>query len=119
VKPIRLGSIGCGLCATDIHWPTLRKLRDRFEVVHVCSRNEAKAEAFADLTGAGRYTTNHHELLAESVGKVTLAQANVQTGVLRQAAGAEVASPNSQAMNELGGNEKWWRRRESNLCPAS
>ncbi|WP_274649754.1 Gfo/Idh/MocA family protein [Paenibacillus humicola] len=65
MNPVRLGFIGCGIVARDLHWPALQQLKEKFEAVHVCSRSEAKAREFADLTGAPRYSTDYRELLKD------------------------------------------------------
>jgi predicted dehydrogenase len=55
-KPIRLAVIGAGIYARDAHTPALLRLHDRFEVVAVCARTQASADALAahfggDVTG--------------------------------------------------------------------
>ena len=66
MEKVRLGYIGCGICARDLHWPALQQLKDRFEIVNVCSRTAAKAEAFAGLVGAPRFCTQVEALLADA-----------------------------------------------------
>ena len=66
MEKVKLGYIGCGICARDLHWPALQQLKDRFEVVNVCSRTAAKAEAFAGLVGAPRFCTRVEQLLADA-----------------------------------------------------
>jgi predicted dehydrogenase len=61
---IRLGFIGSGLVARDLHWPALAKMTDKFEIVGVSSRNVEKARGFAQLCGAANYHTDYHDLLA-------------------------------------------------------
>ncbi|MBQ5957413.1 MAG: Gfo/Idh/MocA family oxidoreductase [Clostridia bacterium] len=63
MRKIKLGFIGCGICARDLHWPALKQLDDRFQVVNVCSRTEEKARRFAELTGSERYVTSVDDLL--------------------------------------------------------
>lgn len=64
-RPVRLGIIGTGLAARDLHWPALRELPDRFEIVALCNHNPAKAEAFAALIGKQpRITADYRELLS-------------------------------------------------------
>lgn len=65
MKKVKLGFIGCGICARDLHWPALQQLQELFEVVNVCSRTEGKAESFAKLVGAPRWCTEVGELLAD------------------------------------------------------
>ncbi|MDQ2744313.1 MAG: Gfo/Idh/MocA family oxidoreductase [Chloroflexota bacterium] len=64
-RPVRLGIIGTGLAARDLHWPALKELRDQFEIVALCNRTRSKAEAFASLVGGDpRITTDYPELLS-------------------------------------------------------
>lgn len=64
-RRIRLGIIGTGIAARDLHWPPLHRQSDHFEIVAVCNHTRPKAEAFAQLTGQDpRITTDYHDLLA-------------------------------------------------------
>lgn len=49
--PIRLGVIGCGLATRNLHWPALRKMPDKFQIVAVCNRTPEKAREFAQMVG--------------------------------------------------------------------
>ena len=65
---VRLGIVGCGIAANELHWPALSQLRDRFEVVMVCNHTKEKGMAFADRVGQayGNEITcvlDYHELL--------------------------------------------------------
>lgn len=63
--PVRLGVIGTGIAARDLHWPALSQLGDSFEIVAICNRTRSRAESFAELTGANpRITTDYRELLS-------------------------------------------------------
>lgn len=65
MKRIKLGIIGTGLAARDLHLKPLQQLADRFEIVALCNRTRDKAEAFSDLVGGNpRITTDYHELLS-------------------------------------------------------
>jgi len=64
-RRIRLGIIGTGIAARDLHWPPLHRQSDHFEIVAICNHTRPKAEAFAQLTGQDpRITTDYHDLLA-------------------------------------------------------
>ena len=63
MRKVGLGFIGCGICARDLHYPALKQIPELFEIINVCSRTEAKAKAFAELTGAKRYCTDVDTLL--------------------------------------------------------
>ncbi len=70
-RPIGLGLIGCGIAATELHWPALAKLRDEFVVVGVCNHTPEKAKRLSEtIAGAtGREIPNvldYRELLASS-----------------------------------------------------
>jgi predicted dehydrogenase len=65
LKGVRLGIIGTGLAARDLHLKPLQELADRFEVVALCNRTQSKAEDFRDLIGGSpRITTDYRELLS-------------------------------------------------------
>ncbi len=63
MEPIRLGIIGAGIAANQLHWPALEQLRDRFRIVMVCNRSEEKARSFADLVGGAPCVTDYRKLL--------------------------------------------------------
>ena len=64
MKPIRLGIIGCGIAARELHWPALKEMKDRFDIRMVCNHTEPKAQTFSDMVGGVPYVTDYHELLA-------------------------------------------------------
>jgi predicted dehydrogenase len=51
MRKIRLGVVGTGLVFRHCHWPVLREVTDRFDVVALCNRTAAKAEAMAAEMG--------------------------------------------------------------------
>jgi predicted dehydrogenase len=57
-RPIRLGVIGTGLAIEKLHWPALRRLPDRFQVVAFANHTRPKAERFA--AAAGLSMDEHH-----------------------------------------------------------
>jgi len=63
MKAIRLGIIGCGIAARDLHWPALEKLRNKFEIRAVCNHTEKKAREFSKLVGNVPYDLNYRDLL--------------------------------------------------------
>lgn len=65
-RPVRLGIIGTGLAVEKLHWPALRRMRDRFEIVAFSNRGRANAERFADYseTAMDRFVPDYHDLLA-------------------------------------------------------
>jgi predicted dehydrogenase len=64
MSPLRLGIIGCGIAARDLHWPALKHLRNRFRVVAVCNHTEPKARRFSATAGGVPYVLDYRELLA-------------------------------------------------------
>lgn len=54
MKTIRLGIIGTGVAARILHWPALKKLKDKYEIRAVTNRTVSKAKEFADLIGLER-----------------------------------------------------------------
>lgn len=65
MQRVRLAIIGTGIAAQTLHWPSLERLGDRFQIVALCNRTREKAEAFAEFIGGSpRITTDYHELLA-------------------------------------------------------
>jgi len=63
MNPIKLGIIGCGIAARELHLPALKKITDKFEITVVCNHTEPKAKSFAELAGRVPYVLDYHELL--------------------------------------------------------
>lgn len=51
-RPVRLGVIGTGLAVEQLHWPALKQLPDRFQIVAFANHTRPKAEHFARYSGA-------------------------------------------------------------------
>ena len=66
MNPIKLGIIGTGIAAKDLHLPALQKLKDKFEIVAVCNHTEKKAKEFSKLVGDVPYFLNYQDLLGNS-----------------------------------------------------
>lgn len=64
MEKVRLGVIGCGIAAKNLHWPALSRLSDRFEIVAVCNHTEPKAVEFASMVGGVPWVLDHRKLLA-------------------------------------------------------
>ncbi len=60
---VKLGIIGCGIAARNLHWPALQKLQDKFEIVAVCNHTEPKAREFAEMAGGVPYDLDSRQLL--------------------------------------------------------
>jgi len=63
MEPIKLGIIGCGIAARELHYPALQKLTDKFTISVVCNHTEPKAKSFAQLVGGVPYVLDYQELL--------------------------------------------------------
>ncbi len=95
MQPIRLGIIGSGIAARELHLPALRKLKDEFKIVAVCSRHVEKARAFARMIGRDvEVERNARALLArddiEAVDIATPIMLNAPTAIAALKAGKHV-----------------------------
>ncbi|MBO8160391.1 MAG: Gfo/Idh/MocA family oxidoreductase [Thermosipho sp. (in: Bacteria)] len=63
MKKIRLGIVGCGIAARELHFPALNELKDLFEITAVTSRTRKHAEEFARLVGNPMVFDSFDELL--------------------------------------------------------
>jgi len=60
---IKLGIIGCGIAARNLHWPALKRMPDKFEITAVCNHTPEKARTFSELVGGVPYMQDYRELL--------------------------------------------------------
>ena len=65
MRRIKLGLIGAGLIMNNRHLPALVALRDRYEIVAVCSRSESSARALAERVGRPPIYTDYRRLLEQ------------------------------------------------------
>lgn len=65
MKPVKLGVIGCGIAAKDLHWPGLKQLKEKFEIIKVCNYTEEKAKEFAQIVGNVLYVTDYKQILSD------------------------------------------------------
>lgn len=73
MKPIKLGYIGVGIAARDIHWPVLSRMKDKFVVSAICGRSQENLEAFSRLTGpVPRYTSYEQMLEKEDLEAIVV-----------------------------------------------
>ena len=63
MEKIKIGIIGCGIAARDLHLPALNRLKDKFEITAVCNHTIDKAKSFSDLVGGVPYFKDYHDLL--------------------------------------------------------
>ena len=75
MSKLRLGLIGAGIAARDLHGPVIKALSDRYQVVAICSRTLEKARSLADWYGGemGIYADYQEMLLRESVDAAVVA----------------------------------------------
>lgn len=108
MNAIKLGVIGCGIAARDLHWPALQKLNDKFKITVVCNHTEKKAKIFSKLVGGVPYVTDYQDLLKRSdVEAVDIAipfQLNCQVTEDSLKAGKHVIVEKPMAYNLAEGN---------------
>lgn len=63
MKKVKLGIIGTGLAAKNLHIPVLKKLKEKFEIVAVANRSEKKGREFSKLIGDVPYYSDYTQLL--------------------------------------------------------
>lgn len=74
MKKVKLGIIGTGLAAKNLHLPALKKLKNKFEIVAVCNHTEKKAKEFSQMVGGVAIHLDYKELLKrEDVEAVDIA----------------------------------------------
>lgn len=62
---IRIGLIGCGSFAKNVHLPNLEKLSDKFEIASVCSATGTNARNVASRYSARYCTTDYRKILED------------------------------------------------------
>ncbi len=62
--PRGVGVLGAGPGVAALHLPTLARLGDRFDVVHIADGGSGRAQALAERSGA-RWSSGENELLAD------------------------------------------------------
>lgn len=66
MKKIKLGIIGTGLAARNLHLPALLRLKNKIEITAVCNHTEKKAKEFSQLVGGVPYYIDYKEMLKNS-----------------------------------------------------
>ncbi len=64
MRPLRLALLGTGLAARKLYWPALAGLGRSIQLVAVCNRSKAKAQAFARDTNTALVVDTAEELFA-------------------------------------------------------
>jgi predicted dehydrogenase len=65
MRKVKLGIIGCGLAAKELHLPALLKLKDKFDITAVANHTEPKAKEFSEIFGGIPYFLNYKDLLKQ------------------------------------------------------
>jgi len=103
MKKVKLGIIGCGIAAQNLHWPALQKLKDEFEITVICNHTEKKAKDFSKILGGVPYVLDYHDLLkrfdVEAVDIVLPIQLNYQVTKDALEAGKHVIVEKPLAVN--------------------
>jgi predicted dehydrogenase len=63
MNQVKLGIIGTGIAARELHLPALLKLRDKFKIVAVCNHTPHKAREFSELAGNVPYVLDYFDIL--------------------------------------------------------
>lgn len=109
MRPVRLGIIGCGIAARELHWPALKTLHHQFEITVVCNHTEAKAKEFAAMVGGVPYVLDYQELLqrpdVEAVDIVLPIHLNYAVTKAALEAGKHVIAEKPLAANLIEANE--------------
>ncbi|MGE5352141.1 MAG: Gfo/Idh/MocA family protein [Acidobacteriota bacterium] len=66
MKKVKLGIIGCGIAARELHLPALEKLKDKFEITMLCNHTAQKAKDLSGRLGNIPYVLDYRELLKNS-----------------------------------------------------
>ena len=64
-RTIHLGVIGCGIAASELHWPALQRIPHYFRISAVCNHTEPKARDFARIAGGVPYYLECADLLKQ------------------------------------------------------
>jgi predicted dehydrogenase len=63
MQKVRLGIIGCGLAAKELHLPALKRLNNKFEITALANHTEPKAKELSEILGGVPYMLDYHDLL--------------------------------------------------------
>lgn len=88
-RPIKMGIVGCGNSARNIHYPKLKDLRHQFEVVACYDVDSARASGIAELYGARAYTDRSAFFHHSGLELVLIATRPLDTHVLLGVAALE------------------------------
>lgn len=66
MKKINVGLLGAGICANSFHFPALKQLSDRFNIVAIAGSDPAQNEVYAEKVGTTKIYNNFQELIRDS-----------------------------------------------------
>ncbi|WP_283150286.1 Gfo/Idh/MocA family protein [Silvimonas soli] len=107
--PVKIGMIGCGVAARELHWPALQAVTEHVELVAICNRTAQKAQHFSAMSGGVDWYVGWDELLArpdiEAVDIVLPATENLRATRAALAAGKHVLVEKPLAATEAEAQE--------------
>src|SRR6056297_3151998 len=66
MKKIKLGIVGCGIAAKELHLPPIKELKDKYEITALHNRTRSKAELLADeIDGQPAIFDSYEKMLEE------------------------------------------------------
>ncbi len=78
-RRLKLGIIGCGLAVKYLHWPALKQMQDKYEIVMTCDIDPKAAQEVMQLAGVNvPSTADYHELLAATNVEVVLSSLPIE-----------------------------------------
>ena len=78
-RRLKMGIIGCGLAVKYLHWPALKQMQDKYEIVMVCDTDPKAAQEVMRLAGVNvPSTADYHELLAADNVEVILSSLPIE-----------------------------------------
>jgi predicted dehydrogenase len=63
MKKVKIGVIGTGIAGKELHYPAMKKLSDKFEIVVACNHSEEKLKDYCRLSGVKYSTLDYREVL--------------------------------------------------------
>jgi predicted dehydrogenase len=92
MKTLKVGIIGCGSIAQEMHLPFLRELNDRYEIAALCDLSEGLLHALARDYGVRHTYTDYQELLdrAEIDAVMVLSKHHAPAAIAAARAGKHV-----------------------------
>ena len=78
-RRLKLGIIGCGLAVKYLHWPALKQMQDKYEIVMTCDTDSKAAQEVMQLAGVNVPSTpDYHKLLVADNVEVVLSSLPIE-----------------------------------------